>query len=68
MTCAGTTVTTMGPILVRPLLAPVDEESAPMEDGEGGEDESMQEEPRKGGDPRSGRARTSPRARKCKST
>ena len=41
-TCAGTNVTTMGPVLVRPLLAPVDEESAPMEDGEGGEDESMQ--------------------------
>ena len=35
-TCAGTTVTTMGPVPVRPLLAPVDEESAPMEDGEGG--------------------------------
>ena len=33
----------MGPVPVRPLLAPVDEESAPMEDGEGGEDESMQE-------------------------
>ena len=45
-TCAGTTVTTMGPVPVRPLLAPVDEESAPMEDGEGGEDESMQEERR----------------------
>ena len=42
-TCAGTTVTTMGPVPVRPLLAPVDEESAPMEDGERGEDESMQE-------------------------
>ena len=27
-TCAGTTVTTMGPVPVRPLLAPVDEESA----------------------------------------
>ena len=33
----------MGPVPVRPLLAPVDEESAPMEDGEGGEDESMRE-------------------------
>ena len=33
----------MGPVPVRPLVAPVDEESAPMEDGEGGEDESMQE-------------------------
>ena len=32
----------MGPVPVRPLLAPVDEESA-LEDGEGGEDESMQE-------------------------
>ena len=28
--CAGTAVTTMGPVPVRPLLAPVDEESAPM--------------------------------------
>ena len=33
----------MGPVPVRPLLAPVDDESAPLEDGEGGEDESMQE-------------------------
>ena len=33
----------MGPVLARPLLAPLDEESAPMGDGEGGEDESMQE-------------------------
>ena len=39
--CAGTTVTTMGPVFVRPLLAPVDEMTAPMKDGEGGEDESM---------------------------
>ena len=30
-TCAGTTVTTMGPVPVRPLLVPVDEESAQME-------------------------------------
>ena len=37
-------LTTVGPFLVRPPLAPVDEESAPLEDGEGGEDESMQEE------------------------
>ena len=42
-TCVGTTVTTMGPVPARPLLAPVDQESVPMEDGEGGEDESMQE-------------------------
>ena len=48
----------MGPVPIRTLLALVDEESAPMEDGEGGEDESMEEGPRKGGDPRSGRART----------
>ena len=48
--CAGMTVTTMGLVLARPLLAPVDEESAPMEDGEGREGESMQE----GGDPYSG--------------
>ena len=54
-TCAGTTVASMGLVPVRP----VDEESAPMEDGEGGEDESMQE---------GQRARTSPRARKCRST
>ena len=33
----------MGPVLARPLLAPVDEEGAPTEDGEGGEDEPMQE-------------------------
>ena len=33
----------MGPVPARPLLAPVDEESVPMEDGEGGEDESTQE-------------------------
>ena len=33
----------MGPVPVRPLLAPVDEESAPVEDDGGGEDESMQE-------------------------
>ena len=65
--CAGTTVTTMGPVPVRPLLAPMDEESAPMKDGEGGEDESMQE-PRKAGDPCSGKVRTSPRARKYRST
>ena len=38
----------MGPVLVRPLLAPVDEESAPMEDGEGGEDELMQDEAEEG--------------------
>ena len=42
-TCAGTTVTTMGPVPVRPLLAPVDEESEPLEDGEGREGESMEE-------------------------
>ena len=47
-TCAGTNVTTMGPVPVRPPLAPVDEESAPMEDGEGGEDESMQDEAEEG--------------------
>ena len=67
-TRAGTTVTTMGPVLVRPLLEPVDEESAPMEDGEGGEDESMQEEAEEGRRPCSERARISPRARKCRST
>ena len=39
-----------------------------MGDAEGGEDESVQEESRKGGDPCSGRARTSPRAMKCRST
>ena len=47
-TCAGTTVTTTGPVPVRPLLAPIDEESAPMEDDEGGEDELMQEEAEEG--------------------
>ena len=67
-TCAGTTVTTMGPVPVRPLLAAVDKESAPMEDGEGGEDESMQEGTEEERRPCSGRARTSPRGRKCKST
>ena len=36
-------MTTMGPVPARPLVAPVDEESAPMEDGEEREDESMQE-------------------------
>ena len=38
----------MGLVPIRPLLAPVDEESAPMEDGEGGEDELMQEEAEEG--------------------
>ena len=33
----------MGPVPVRPLLAPVDDESVPMEDGDGGEDKPMQE-------------------------
>ena len=41
--CVKNNKTGMGPVLVRPLLAPVDEECAPREDGEGGEDESMQE-------------------------
>ena len=40
----------MGPVPVRPMLAPVDEESAPIEDAEGGEDESMQEEAVEGGE------------------
>ena len=34
----------MGQVPARPLLAPIDEESAPVEDGEGGEGESMQDE------------------------
>ena len=38
----------MGPVPVRPLLAPVDAETAPMEDGEGGEDEAMQEGAKEG--------------------
>ena len=38
----------MGLVRVRPLPAPIDEESAPVEDGEGGEDETM---PVKGGGP-----------------
>ena len=63
-----TNVMTMGPVLVRPLLAPTDEESAPMEDGEGGEDESMQDEAEEGSRPSSGKVRTSPRARKYRST
>ena len=67
-TRAGTTVTTMGPVPVRPLLAPVDEESAPMEDAEGGEDESMQEEAEEGRRPLFRKSETSPRARKCRST
>ena len=37
----------MAPVLVRPLLAPI-EESAPKEDGEGGEDEPMQDEAEEG--------------------
>ena len=41
-------MTTMGPVPVRPLLAPIDEESAPKRDGEGGEDESMQDEAEEG--------------------
>ena len=49
----------MEPVPVRPLLASVDEESAPMEDGEGGEDESMQEGAEEGRRPLSGRSRTS---------
>ena len=65
--CAGTTETTMGRVPVRPLLAPIDEESVPMKDGEGGEDESMQEH-WKAGDSCSGKVRTSPRARKYRST
>ena len=40
---AGRTVTRMGPVLTRQLLAQVGEESAPMEDGEGREDKSVQE-------------------------
>ena len=48
MIWAGTTVTTMGPVLVRPLLAPIDEESAPMDGGEGGQDESTQDEAEEG--------------------
>ena len=56
-------MTTVGPVPVRPLLETFHDESAPTEDGEGGEDESMQE---------GGRGReespTSPRARKCRST
>ena len=40
----------MGPVPVRPLLAPVDEESAPMEDGDGGED-PMQERAEEGRTP-----------------
>ena len=38
----------MGPVHVRPMLATVDLESAPVVDGEGGEDESMQEEAEEG--------------------
>ena len=47
-TCAGTTVTPTGPVPVRPLLAPIDGESEPMEDGERGKDESVQEEAEEG--------------------
>ena len=54
-------VTTMGLVPARPLLAPIDEESASMEDGDGGEDKSMQDEAEEG--PSSGNVRTSPRAR-----
>ena len=39
---------TMGPDSLRPLKAPIDEESASMEDGEGKEDESMQDEAEEG--------------------
>ena len=49
--CAGTTVTRTGPVPARPLLAPVDEESAPMVYGEGREDESMQEDAEEGRKP-----------------
>ena len=42
------TLTTMGLVLVRPLLGPVHEERAPIEDGDGREDGSMQEETEEG--------------------
>ena len=60
-TCAGTTVTMMRPVPARQLLAPVDEESAPMEDGERGKDESMQEAGREEDNVQEAR-------RKCRST
>ena len=51
----------MGLVPARPLLAPNDEESASMEDGDGGEDKSMQDGAEEGTS--SGNVRTSPRAK-----